>query len=484
VIAFRIGGVLVATLIAATACTAGDADDPTLVGRTPRGRPTASDTLVVGLVGTMTGDDAWRGEDAFEGADLAVHRLNTRLEEGEPPYELVTRDDQGLPGRALRQVRELAALPRTVGIVYAGPPQVLPRAERSLAATGIPTLLVYGDLYTARRLTPHIFQMAPALSWQARRIVTYLFDDRRYEKIGLIAGASFMGRNAAAALTEAAASQGVRVARVVRYRPDDPSLAAVLRRLRGARVEAVVVEGSPRVLSGVIQNLNNMDAAYLSTERARIASAPRRPRRARIESGEWHPQVVAFDEALSPRLKAPAPAGTISAESYGRGAHYLPVPSFRAFARAFMGWWDEPALGWQLRSYDAVRLIGWAYDHSKAGDDLAVELERVRQERFGGTEITLGPDDHTAVDASAVGLWSVPDPARSVPERQRLPAAVLADFPWVPLARGFSIDGDELDFSSRDWRYLVRGGPPPQAPPPRIGRLKFGIATGRTDPIH
>jgi hypothetical protein len=131
-----------------------------------------------------------------------------------------------------------------------------------------------------------------------------------------------------------------------------------------------------------------------------------------------------------------------------------------------------------------VRLIGWAYDHAATGEDLARVMEGARRVRFGGTEVTLGPDDHTAVDQSAVGLWVVPAADRAVAERDRLPDAVFATFPWVPLARGFSIDGTELDLSPRDWRFLVKGAPPPVAPAPKITRLRFGITTRRADPVH
>lgn len=474
---------LVALVFAATACTTGD-EDPGFARRTPRGRPAQSDTLVIGLVGTMTGKDAWRGEDAFEGADLAVHRLNVLEDENAPPFELVTRDDAGSPARALRQIEELVALPRTVGIVYAGPPEVLPRAEGALASRGVPGMLVYGDLYGARRLTPHTFQMAPSLVWEARRITAYVFDDRRYQTMGVLAGRTFTGTVAVDAIRDAARQTGAPRPRVVRYGAESTDIGRWLRRLRAARAEAVVVEGPPRVVSGATAALRDMGAGYISTARARLKSAPNRVRRQRVEAGAWHPQIISFDSALSPRNDEALYAGTVASDSYGRGAHYLPVPAFERFRKLFRGWWDARPLGWQLRAYDAVRLIGWANEHAESGEDLAPVLERAQRTRFGGTEVTLGPDDHTAVDQSAVGLWVVPAPGRAIAERARLPEAVITAFPWVPLARGFSIDGAELDFSSRDWRFLVKGAPPPQAPPPRLTRLRFGIATRRADPVH
>ena len=479
----RLVRALVALAFAATACTTDGEDGIGITQQTPRGRPVRSDTLVIGLVGTMTGDDAWRGEDAFEGADLAVHRLNVAQDEEEPPFELVTRDDGGSGTQALRQIEELVALPRTVGIIYAGPPEVLPRAEDALARRGVPAMLVYGDLYGARRLTPHTFQMAPSLVWEARRIAAYLLDDRRYETVGVVASKTFTGSVAVESMQTALEQAGDARGHVARYDASLTDLDRAIERLRRARIEAIVVEGPPRVLSLVTATLREMDASYVSTARARLASAGNEVRRRRIASGTWHPQVLVFDGGMSPRVEEPLTPGTVASDSYGRGAHYLPVPNFLRFRKSFRAWWGALPLGWQLRSYDAVRLLGWAYDQAASGEDLAGVLEGAHA-RFGGTEVTLGPDDHTAVDQGAVGLWVVPAADRAVPERERLGSETYAELPWVPLARGFSIDGVELDLAAEDWRYLVKGAPPPQAPAPRITRLKWGITTRRSDPIH
>ena len=157
---------MVVVLLAATACeSVTPRADP---GRTPRPRPTG-DTRVIGLVGTISGRDSWRGEDAIEGADLGVHDLNRRLGDNQVPFRLETLDDRGDPVRAATLISQLAAFEQTVGIVYAGPPDGLARAEGALAAAGIPGVLCFGDLYSARRLQPHIFQTSPPLLWQARR---------------------------------------------------------------------------------------------------------------------------------------------------------------------------------------------------------------------------------------------------------------------------------------------------------------------------
>jgi hypothetical protein len=233
-------------------------------------------------------------------------------------------------------------------------------------------------------------------------------------------------------------------------------------------------------VSAILNGLEEMGAGYNDSAAARVASARRRVRKARARSGWWAPQVAALDLAVTPRLKARPSAGTVAAESYARGAHYLPVPSFERFRKAFKRWWDSSPLGWELRAYEATRLIGWAAETAAPGEDLAVVLEGVRGVRFGGVDVTFGPDDHTATEQAAVGLWVVPGPRNDVRERERLPRSL----PWVPLARGFSIDGETTDIPARDWRHLFRKSPPPGARAPKVEKMRYGVTTPRSDPLH
>ncbi|MGH9169123.1 MAG: hypothetical protein ACRD02_14980, partial [Acidimicrobiia bacterium] len=211
---------------------------------------------------------------------------------------------------------------------------------------------------------------------------------------------------------------------------------------------------------------------YRSRAFARLRGGPARGRR-------WRPQVVGFDEALSERIEG-LPAGTVAADTYARGAHYLPIPSLASFRRAFRDWWSELPTGWEQRAFDAAAMIGWAAGRSRRGD-LAEVLEGLRSRRFAGLDVTFGPDDHTAVGQTSVGLWVVPHPAARVPERR---ASWFEELPWVPLARGFSIDGERTDIQPRDWKHLFRRPPPPRAPAPKFSRMRFGVTTGPTDPFH
>jgi ABC-type branched-subunit amino acid transport system substrate-binding protein len=464
----------------ASGCDAGGDPDGAAALRSPIGRPTTSEALIIGLVGTMTGPDAWRGEDAFEGADLAVHELNEALGDEATPYQLVTLDDGGDPARALNLIQDLAALDRTVGILYAGPPSALAHAEDALAEGAIPAVLLYGDLYAAQRLTSHVFQASSSFLWEARRMAAYIADDRGYKRVGVVAERSLSGRTAVRSMRESL--RAARLARPVVVRHDGGrSLRAKLSKLRRRGTEAVAIEGGAAVLAQVASALERMGAAYRDTDAARLASAPRKVRRRRVRANHWRPQLMAFHLAFTRRPDLDLRPGTIVAASYSRGSYYLPVASFKRFRAAYEDWWGEGRpLGWQQQAYDGAHMVGWAVKHARGGQDLARSLENLQSRRFGGLDVTFGPDDHTAVDQIAVGLWVVPRRGAAVRERGSLPQGL----PWVPLSRGFAIDGRDTDIDSQDWRYLIRNSPRPGGPPPSFRRLKFGVTTGRHDPVH
>lgn len=468
--ATRLAALLVAAGLCAAACQ-GERPSPFRL-REPFAPPTDSPTLTVGFVGTLSGPNAWRGEDAFEGADLGVHHLNRSRPPGTRSFELVQLDDGGDAGRAAELVERLARLDTTVGIVYAGPPEGLVTAAPALTRAGIPALLCYGDPGEGDR--SHLFAVSPPVAVQARRIAAYLAGDRGYETVGALAERSPAGAAAVEALRDAAGGR-VEVA-AARYSSSGSRLRPPLRRLRRRAAEAVVVHGGPGLVGRTLATLADMGASYRSTARARIASAPAPVARRRRAQRIWHPQVAAFDLAVSPRLDDPPP-GTVASESYGRGVHFLPIRSLERFRRAFHGWWNMEPSGWQQRAYEAVRAIGWAATSGAPAADLAGVLEGLRGRRFGGLTIAFGREDHVATPAGAVGLWVVPRPgaARGAGGGSR--------FPWVPLARTFAGSAGRTRVARRDWSALFGPAGPGRRPPPYRAML-VGVTTGPADPVH
>lgn len=468
--------ILVVSVAALVSCNLSNSAD-----RFPLEDPTEPsvplDSLVVGLVGTLSGPESWRGEDAFEGADLGVHMLSRRRRDDLREFELRPLDDGGDPARARALVVELAALESTVGIIYAGPPEGLAGVGDDLEAAGIPLILCCGD--PGGGAHSHVFQVAPPLAWQARAVATYLLRDRGYERVGLLAESSAAGDAVVEAMgVELAAAARRHV--VVRYPPGVTDVRDQLRALRRRQVEAVVVHGSPAATTAVFAGLRRMGAAYRTTSGARIASAPPRRRAARRASGWWHPQVAGLDASVSPRTHEPR-RGSVASESFVRGAHFLPVDAMREFRSAFWRWWGARPLGWERRSYDAALMLGWAVRRAGGGDDLAEVLEGLRRRRFSGPAVTFGVGDHVAPNERAVGLWVVP--RHGLPVRERILRARLSGFPWVPLARTFTSGSPRTTIPRAMWPTLF-GRRRPARPAPPYWDMRWSVRTPVADPVH
>lgn len=472
-------GLAVTCLVLLSACDA-DPGSEAFPVRQPAATPSSDAGPVIGLVGTMSGPEGRRGTEAFEGADLAVHALNQERPAGSLPFQLVSLDDEGDPARATQMVERLAESDRTVGVVYAGPLEGLPPAGASLALAGIPGVLTSGDLFSAGLLRSHLFQVAPPLEWEARRLVAYLRGDRGYRTIGVVASDGLTGDTAVDVLRTAVRTFGGRL-KVSRYPAGDEVPQTVLDPLR-RKAEAILVEGSPTELLSVVDHLGDEGSLYRTSAAARILRPKGKKSARRLGQRPWRPHLAAFDgsfTSIEPAQAQLIPAGTILAESLARGAHYLPAESLSEFRSSFEDWWDATPFGWQQRGYEATSLIGWAARRAGPEANIALILEGASGLRFGGTDVTFEPEDHLAPELGSVGLWVKPHPEVPVRERGEIPP----ELPWVPLSRGFSSDGKTTDLSQADWSSLFNG-PFKVGRPPSVTQARYGVTTGRRDPVH
>ncbi|MGI8774585.1 MAG: ABC transporter substrate-binding protein [Actinomycetota bacterium] len=470
---------LLAACLLLAACES--APDEAFPSRRPRESPSTERGPLIYLVGTMSGDDRRRGDDAYKGAVVGVQTMNRQARQNAFPFELIGLDDRGDADLAAELVEQAALDERAVGVIYAGPAEGLPPAAAALEQAGIPAITTYGDLYSAKLLRKNIFQVAPPLLWQARRLNSYLLGDRRYARVALLASKSLQGRTAVRSMRATFEATGRRRLFVHRYPADGEEFKSILRKMKRQRIEAVVIEGDNLTLLAVGHQLGQLGALYRTTAHARTVTAPRdaQGRIPRAFRG-WRPQIAAFDEAIYPLQTGELPEGTVASDSYARGVFYLPVPSFIEFRRMFEAWEGAPPIGWERRGYEAARLIGWAARRSSGDEGPARTLELMSDRRFGGLDVSFGPDDHTTVDASTVGLWVIPKRGVADRDREHLPEG----FPWVPLARGFSINGRTTDIPPGDWAVLFHDPPPPEGPGPRVTSARFGVATPRRDPVH
>lgn len=469
--------------VLASACQGAGNPGRGLTIREPIGSPSSDKSLVIGMVGTLSGSDAWRGGDAFEGANLGVSVANRASSRGSPRFELVTLDDHGNSDRAEALVRRLVSEPRVVGIVYAGPASGLVAARPALHRAGIPGIACFADLADSNELRPPLFQLSAPYSWEAQRLAHYAFTDRGYSKIGLIAEEGSEGSSAGSALRKWTEKIGGRIT-ATRFGPNgDPD--AALRRLRARGAEAVVFQGSPSEAARTIRTLHTMHAGYEGTSQARISGAGAISRLRRTAGGHWKPQLLGFDGLISPRA-AGAPSGTIAAAPYNRNVEYIPLSQARRFEVGFERWWGDPPYGGQSVAFDAVRVIQRAVSNEGVGSGsptpdragVAGAVDALSGVDSSGVSLSFSGHDRTGLDRASIGLWTVPG------RHDRYAGTPPARLDWVPLSRGFAGPGGRTRLPSFTWTKLFKRSALNGTRPPRVSDLRFGVATARTDPLH
>ena len=391
----RCSGALAAVFVLA-ACTNGanDRDDARPSGSGGARRDT------IALVGTMSGAGTWRGRPARRGVKIALHALRAEAVR----MDVRVLDDRGDYRRSTRLVQRAATARDVAGVVFAGPPRALPRAEDALADAGVPAFLCYGDLATLRLLTPHVFQIGPSFRWEAEELTRYAARVGGTDALGALTEDSVMGDSARTALRGALRRHGAELAAARVFQPGRLELlGAHLRRLRAAGVDQIFVEASP-------------------PEFARIVATLQREER-------WEPRLLGFDLTLSPRLGGPAaPPGTVAADARDRGAHLMPEARFRKFRRAAQEVIGRLPVHWEYRAYLAARLV--------ASGGLSRDVaDRARMLRAGGRHLAdLGPGDSLVLERSEIGLWRAH--RSSAASRRDLPPRL----PWAPVPGAFGAD--------------------------------------------
>ena len=334
-------------------------------------------TVRLVLVGTMSGSGSWRGRPARRGIEIARHVLDER--EG-PRIRLRVLDDRGDDRRSTRLVRRAAGSRKTDAVVFAGPPRAVARAESSLARSGIPAFLCYGDLEGAGRLTRHVFQMGPTFAREARLLVRDALRPRRGARLGALTEDSVMGEVARAALRNELEARHARLVEARVFEPSGPQrMGRHLRKLRAAGVRRLFVEASPG-------ELGNMSAAF--------------------DRMGWEPSVFGFDLTLSPPYRGPAPPqGAVAADWFTRSAGARDSDRFSRFRKASVTVTGGRPRRWEFRSYLATLLAVRADRAGRASR----RLERMRSERVAGVEVTLSRTDHLVPNARDVRLWEMKD---------------------------------------------------------------------------
>jgi ABC-type branched-subunit amino acid transport system substrate-binding protein len=459
----------VATLVALALATSGCTSDrpapsPSPTSASPAPTPgAAGDVLSLDVVADVSPElgTIQLPNTYVEGMQLAVEEINAGIGVDGHSIQLLLHDHSGVPAEAKRLVGEVLD-GDPLAILYVGPGPALSPNRGRFAESGVPVVLLGGDLYTSRGLFPQAFQTTIPWEWQANAIARYVVTDREADDVVFI-GSGPEARSARGALREALGYWGGDLDAGFDDRSRDPEAGLTRAFRRAGTADWVVVFGD---------SLRALELTNAIEEDASID---------RTTDPEDRPGISGPSALLVPSegLAHPEP-GTSACSTYTWSGWADPIGRVGRFRARFEEFAGRPPSGLEQEGYDAIKTLVSALRQTggKGGSPLIRALEGIKDRTFSGFPIHLGPDDHLFAPRDELGLFAVPGP------REELDPWQERDGNWRPIMRTFTYDGERTSVLDRDRRVFFPYWNK-NLPGPKYWRSRYGIASrpGR-DSLH
>jgi len=398
--------------------------------------PAASAEVVLSVVATLSGPTAATDRSFLDGMRLGEREINREGGVNGARLRLVPADDRGSAQTAEALVAEALTAP---AVLVVGPGEGVTANRTLIERAGRPVFLLGGDLYSTRELFRWTFQSSVPVRWQARVTGRYLARDREYDRVLVVATSA----SAAEVAEEELRAEGVGV------------VATTLER------DTAAIADEAATADAVLALISPPTALRLAADLSRLPDPP---------------QLAVTSESLG---RSGFPPGTVAPYLYSWSGWAEPIPRVARFRDHFERRFDRLPSGLEQEGYDAVRLLAAALERTEdaSGVPLLQALERNRPDgpTHSSLPLTLGPDDHTTIDETWVGLFAVPGPDE--PNDPWLPS-------WRPIIRTFTYDGERTVFFEPDRRVFFpfwRHG----RPSPKYFRSTYGVTTRPSaDPLH
>ena len=431
------------------ACSTGPAPDarrsppdasrsPSSPEATPTDTGTTMAAPVLHVVSSLTGPTSEADRPHLDGMRLAERDLNRAGTD----LRLSIADDEGLADRTDALTEEAIRSGEAEALLVIGAGSALAGNRALIEGADLPVVLFGGDLYSTGDLFRWVFQMGVPVRWQARVVGRYFARDRGHRTVLVVASSE----TEAAVAAEEMLAEGVPDVRSVV--PSGPSLQPAVEAASDA--DAILALLDPPAATRLARRLGELPGP---------------------------PQLAVSSSVLG---RSGFPPGTVAPYPYSWAGWAEPIPRVARFRARLERHASRPPSGLEQEGYDAIRLLAEALQDAASGEGLLRALESNRPEgpTHSALPLTLGPDDHTAIDETWVGLFAVAGPGE--PAEPWVPTAA----PWRPIIRTFTYDGERTVFHERDRAVFFpfwRQG----RPSPKYFRSEHGITTRPSeDPLH
>ncbi len=345
--------------------------------------------IVIGVVGPLSGPNAFVGLAQQRGAEIAAEEINDDGGIGGRRIRLAVRDDADF-SRITSILRDLTLREKAVAIV--GPETATPvlSASSPTSRARVPVLLPYassGDLRARAGRAP-VFRLVPNSADQAAALAQWLAGERRLRSIALAVANNEDGRAASTAMRSAAEAAGGRIAAVREFSPGEVDQTPLAQALRRSGADALVVWGPPA------------DAARVALAVRRFGWTVQIAGPSGLFVSDYRSLAGASSDATA--LTLPFRRDWFTARVAAFFLRYETKFGIVTLPRQRTLIPDLPVIA--MASYDAVKLAAVAAKRGGAsGPKVAAALERMRDVRGLGTTYSFSASDHEAF--SREDLW-------------------------------------------------------------------------------
>jgi hypothetical protein len=351
-------------------------------------RTGASDTIKVGVVSPFSGIGAFVGTITHNSLDAAVREVNSTGGVGGRKVELVLRDAGQELTNGVRAYQEFSGDPHVVGVLWCGG-LGFDESRSLIKRDGMPVMAVFEDPASSNDLYPDVpersvFQLVMPERMAINVLCRYLGEDRGYKRIGLLFD-STISEGVKTYFRESLPRFGLTAAGIESFNVFASEFGPQLQRLRGDRPEALLVWGLAPNTAGVVQQLEELGAAYVDTPTAKGA--------------DWHPHVVGAptgtgDKGFADLAGTAGKIGTVTAWHLG-GLVYLPTFAIGTWMRKNLK--KTPTGGEELPA-DGLGTLVRAVEKGGSTDRRRIvdTIETMGRFRFASVEFGFSAHNHLA----------------------------------------------------------------------------------------
>jgi branched-chain amino acid transport system substrate-binding protein len=212
-----------------------------LVGLAPRAVRAAGEPIKIGWIAALTGPNSAAGLAFNTGVDYAVKTINEKGGVNGRPIDLITRDSQSDPTKAVNAAQEMINRENVNAIVGPANSGETLATTPIMARGGVPNLhcSIVDSLINVEKY-PNAYRLSAANSVVDQHTRSYILNMRKAKKIAVIGDTTAFGVSAVKASVANFAKDGANVVYSAQIDPSQPDVSADIVRMKDAGTDLIV----------------------------------------------------------------------------------------------------------------------------------------------------------------------------------------------------------------------------------------------------